>query len=97
MNNKVNIMKTIPVSYGRIPRYNAEECVIGLVDRMAIPARSAAARKRRNEAAAALQARIEQMAGCYISIGDTRPAHAAAAIVAGRDPWEEQVPELVED
>jgi hypothetical protein len=66
-----------------------------LCARISAPAQSPAARCRRDAAAAALQERIERMAGCYVSIGDTRPMHAAAAICAGRDPFSEQFPDEV--
>lgn len=74
-------------------RPSAEQTGAVLIERISAPARSAAAQNRRNAAAAALQERIERMAGCYVSIGDTRPMHAAAAIIAGRDPFSEQFPE----
>lgn len=78
-------------------RAYAEEAGARLAERLSAPARSTAARVRRDAAAAALQQRIEQLAGCYISIGDCRPMHAAAAICAGRDPFAEQFPDLVEE
>jgi len=87
-------MRTIPVRHPLPPR-TAEEAGMVLCARISAPARSRAARSRRDAAAAALQERIERMAGCSINIGDVRPMHAAAAIVAGRDPFGEMFPDEV--
>ena len=77
--------------------YTQEVIGARLAERLAQPPRSLAAWARRDRAAAALQARIEQIAGCVVNIGDIRPMHAAAAICAGRDPFGEMFPDVVED
>jgi hypothetical protein len=70
--------------------HGVEEIGASLADRLSRPARSAAALARRDYAAAALQGHIEQLSSSIVSIGDVRPMHAAAAIIAGRDPFGEQ-------
>lgn len=85
-------MRTIP--YATHSR-TAEQAGAVLIERMSASARSHAARGRRDAAAASLQAHIERMAGCHVSIGDVRPMHAAAAIIAGRDPFGEMFPDEV--